>query len=254
MQTNADKPRSVRLTKAHRLDITNAVMQQWEKRNPSPSPYAKMGLVEDLFTHRKTVPVKTPQEFRQVAKLWEAHAEWVEVSKHLSASTKDRLALNTETSFYISILNADGSEFTRLHSILPAQLAEKTGLPCIGVTSLGRYATKHHELPPEFMNRDNTTVANLLAKNCPVLAIKRSDPIFVKYEAAVEALSDWRKKLVQMRSEVSDYLEQFTTTNQIRELWPEIADYLPAHIADPVRAIQLPALPVSRLNERLGLK
>ena len=55
----------------------------------------------------------------------------------------------------------------------------------------------------------------------------------------------------QYRSEVSTVLESVKTTKQLVELWPTAEEYIPAHMADPARGINLPILHISRLDEKL---
>ena len=49
-----------------------------------------------------------------------------------------------------------------------------------------------------------------------------------------------------------DTLEQFNTSKQLIEGWPEVEGYMPPHMAD-MSVINLPAVSINRLNERLAL-
>lgn len=57
------------------------------------------------------------------------------------------------------------------------------------------------------------------------------------------------EKKEQLKREVSEILTSVNSTKELVELWPEIESLIPAHLADPSRGINLPAIPVSRLNE-----
>lgn len=48
-------------------------------------------------------------------------------------------------------------------------------------------------------------------------------------------------------------LESVQSTKQLLETWPEAEPFIPAYIINPSKGVRLPATPVSRLNERLGL-
>ena len=65
---------------------------------------------------------------------------------------------------------------------------------------------------------------------------------------------EWATERNKLREETIDLLQQFNTTKQLRDGWPEIVPYMPAHIADPTAAVKLPVLATSRLNQRLGIK
>lgn len=69
-------------------------------------------------------------------------------------------------------------------------------------------------------------------------------------------LSDKKRqqKRSEFKSEVNDILHAVNTTKQLVEAWPEIEQFIPAYLVDPSKAINLPAIPTSRLNEKLGIK
>lgn len=65
--------------------------------------------------------------------------------------------------------------------------------------------------------------------------------------------AEWDKEQKSFRKEVWQILESVNTTAQLVELWPSAEQYLPANLADPEKGIKLPALHISRLNEKLGV-
>lgn len=75
---------------------------------------------------------------------------------------------------------------------------------------------------------------------------------FQLYDKLRAELSAYNKEFEEYRREVQAVLESVTTTKQLVELWPNIEQYIPAHLADPERGVKLPALHISRLDERLA--
>ena len=65
---------------------------------------------------------------------------------------------------------------------------------------------------------------------------------------------DWNAERYELRKETTSIINTCNNTGQLVELWPEIEPLLPAYLSDPSRGVSLPSIPVSRLNERLGLK
>lgn len=89
----------------------------------------------------------------------------------------------------------------------------------------------------------------------PVLKdIRDTHKEYTKYNTVVLAHEQWREKGNEVLRETKAVLESVNTTKQLLDLWPQCEPFLPAHIADPDQAIRLPAIEMSRLNERLGLK
>jgi len=55
-----------------------------------------------------------------------------------------------------------------------------------------------------------------------------------------------------LRQEVKPVLDSFNTTKQLLETWPSMEKFLPANIADPDKGINLPAISLSRLEEKIN--
>lgn len=68
-----------------------------------------------------------------------------------------------------------------------------------------------------------------------------------QFEADKEALKQTKSDI---RSQIDAALGQFNTTKQLREGWPEAADFLPADSQEK----RVPMVPVERLNAALGLE
>jgi hypothetical protein len=63
---------------------------------------------------------------------------------------------------------------------------------------------------------------------------------------------DLKKETDSLMAEVANVVNSVTTTKQLVELWPSAENFIPAYITDPDKGIQLPALLISRLDEKLA--
>lgn len=90
--------------------------------------------------------------------------------------------------------------------------------------------------------------------NGPIISVLEKETETMKL---LEEIKEYNNKLLdkreQLKREVSEILASVTTTKELVDLWPEIEPLIPAHLADPSKGINLPVIPVSRLNEKLGL-
>ena len=84
--------------------------------------------------------------------------------------------------------------------------------------------------------------------------VTADDKKLIKLQKEQQNIETWYEQKREFLKEVNELLRLVNTSKQLLELWPEVEPYLPPHIADPSRAVQLPAIPISRLNERLGIK
>lgn len=233
------KYRSIRLTQAHREDIVSAVMQQWAKANPPP--HLELSADLQLFTavvKKYANPTKKlDSEFMQFSRVLAATQSIQDFLSQASQAVHERIELYKTSYWNISVVDREGNKRLIASPKVPADLATKLEIPFISVAG-----EKFAFWPSNSKYNGNA------------ILIPQDSAEYREYRQNVEAASDWEKRQVAQKNEVTDYLAQFNTTNQIREAWPELVPYLPAHIADPERVIKLPALAVSRLNERLGLK
>ncbi len=55
-----------------------------------------------------------------------------------------------------------------------------------------------------------------------------------------------------LRREIKPILESFNTTKQLLDTWPSMEKFLPPNIANPEKGINLPALNLSRLEQKIG--
>jgi hypothetical protein len=236
--TEERTPRSIRLTKAHREDIVNAVMQRWEAVNPCPTTEnaAKDALFAAIAKKYRQPSKSTAPELRAFSKILTATTELTKLLGSLSEEAKKCFEVNTSATWRISAVDDLGNSRHVTAYSLPVKMAEHLELPYYSATEEG------HATFPVPNRRYNMTIA-----------IPQNSEEYRTFIKAGEVARDWAKEKAAQCQEVTDYLEQFNTTNQIREAWPELIQYLPAHLADPERVIKLPALAKSRLNERLGL-
>ena len=58
-------------------------------------------------------------------------------------------------------------------------------------------------------------------------------------------------EIVQTRKEVTAVLESVPNTAKLVEIWPRVEAYLPPEVVDPDKGVNLPALPISRLDAKL---
>lgn len=86
------------------------------------------------------------------------------------------------------------------------------------------------------------------------LVLDKKPEIHEAYDKIGVEYSKYWDERCKFKSEVSGILDTVNTTRQLVELWPEIEKFLPAYLADPSKGVQLPAIPTSRLNQKLGVK
>lgn len=92
-----------------------------------------------------------------------------------------------------------------------------------------------------------------ICRGVPIAAISNSDERLLKHEKLVNALDDWKQERKKVRREIEVVLNSVNTTKQLAEIWPEIIGLVPTHILNPSKGVQLPAIPMGKLNEKLGL-
>lgn len=83
--------------------------------------------------------------------------------------------------------------------------------------------------------------------------IEDTNTEYKKFKKVKDAHEKWFHEHNELKVEAETILASVNTTKQLLEVWPEVEPFLPPHVADPSKAVNLPAIPVSRLNERIGL-
>lgn len=249
------QPRSIRLNQSHRQDIVNAVMAQWEANNPAPEIYSYANMAVDALVESKKAKRKSKVQ-KYNADLIKTSEALVTAIKSLPSSVTDHLQVSLNHYISIVTVSSDGSESFHSGVRIPLQILQKQGINllskgCDLVINYDEFGELEHDHSEGKVNSAGF-VRNSGGRT--IVKIERSSPIYLKHRDNLAARNEWRKERDRNRSEIVDYLNQFNTTKQIRDGWPQLVDYLPAHLADPEAVIQLPVLAVSRLNERLGLK
>lgn len=148
------------------------------------------------------------------------------------------------------------------------QYAEESALKKLWVDTYGQYQEALSKLPTflhsgkEFKVMSQTGHIRVLSghgfpgKNTSGADVVLDDDVF---EAAFKESRDIQKKmytfnkeLSAFKKEVNEVLQSVNTTKQLLEIWPSAEAYIPAHIQDPDKGMRLPALHISRLEERLN--
>lgn len=242
----ANEPKSIRLTQKHRSDMVDAVIAEWERQNPAPA----------AGDHVAYLTV--------IAKEFKKHAAHKRTVRMLGALQPDDFQhVRKESQVRVRILNKQGEE-RRVDSVtFPLSIADRLGLTRIPGHSASARMDDVEE--SELAEVDNprrspdghhlfADVALFVERQYPMIQIQDDSKPLVKMREARAARKAWEDERTRLRSETRDLLEQFNTTKQLREGWAEMVPYLPPHIADPERTVQLPVLATSRLSERLGIK
>jgi len=260
LKTKQDKvlePKSVRLTQAHRQDMLDVVMAEWEKQNPAP---AEENSIEML---------------KLVAKEVKKHPLYKLMLRLLAVLKPEELAMfPLQSKINVAFINKQGETRNTDQYSIPYEMAESLGLQNLPLskkhsTFLKKYDPSLYTQEGIEANGNNNCSASDIIKNgysfyyhCFALPndehyitvqLDDTSPAMVKMQANREKRQAWATERDKLREETHDLLQQFNSTKQLRDGWPEMVPYMPAHIADPTAAVKLPVLATSRLNQRLGI-
>lgn len=231
-------PRSVRLNKDHRADIVNAVMQEWERQNPPPKQSG-----QELILAAIVEEVKKHPSYRRTLKALE----------HFTSDEHEHMA--QEASVRVRINDKNDNEKRTIQTGIPLSFAEKHELKGIGKQDRVTILEEGQCEEGDRFNHERYALCVTFMEGSYVTVILQDDhPALIEAEVTRKQMHEWKQERNKLKDETADLLNQYNTTNQLREGWPEIVDYLPPHIADPERAVTLPVLATSRLSERLGIK
>lgn len=257
MSTNKE-PRSLRLTQAHRNDIANAVMKQWEDTNPAPTNGTFAEFIMALLPRLMKVRKNAPAEQKAFKYLVEKTKSINTALDHLTDDNRQLVHVRTNSSFNLQVILESGEKGATMSFDLPIEIANKLGIPYCAKSNT-YYNLEPWQSLVTVHERERDQAKYIEVAEFPTggytntLVIPRDDKDYAAYMKAQRDYRKWEEEKNKVREEIVDYLNQFNTTKQIREGWPELVDYLPAHLADPEAVIKLPAIARSRLNERLGL-
>lgn len=277
---------SFRLNKTHRADICSAILANWEKQNPEPKisqQHLDQLIIDAVMAYDLQTDVKKLNDIYSYAlskgvgglhnnsifsRLDSAliirvmspqGTERTMTSLPILVETLERLKLSQyvpsrESVTRVSITDNDqiilGFHMIDQHNFYPKQdlqtLIDK--LPA-GVQTEIQNAIEDKD----FCKRISVDIAVAGFHGCAnPIEIVSNHPYFQEEVAVRRQFNIWSKERNQLRKEVMDTLEQFNTSKQLIEGWPEVEGYMPPHMAD-MSVINLPAISINRLNERLAL-
>ncbi len=252
MSNDTTPTRSIRLTKAHREDMLNAVIKEWESQNPCPAVSDELSLIEAIAPL-----IKKAAAYKRTQRLLVAGLQ-----------PDDWKHINREHRVKVAIVDNEGATRDTVVACIPLSIAASLGLSGIpNATSRTLHTYSPSQLTkddiegrkPDDMELTTPTALEVrlltfAESTYPVVQVERDSPAMLERKANRQKRDEWEKERNRLRDETRDLLDQFNTTKQLREGWPDIVPYLPPHLADPERAVKLPVLATSRLSERLGIK
>ncbi len=84
-----------------------------------------------------------------------------------------------------------------------------------------------------------------------VIPKEQWEKIFANLNSMEDLAATLDQGVRELRNEVVPILDSVGSTKQLLEIWPSMENFLPPHIADPDSGINLPALNISRLQEKI---
>lgn len=246
------EPRSVRLNQTNRADMVNAVMAEWEKQNPPPASPDHVSLLEivagELMKHA-------------------AHKRTQRMYECLEADDFNHVA--TEVAVNVAIMNKQGEQRNTLRVYFPRSIAERLKLQGVPRKTRTIYTSDfapadldpadidgYEDINPKTYRLQQELKVKCIVfveRNYPTVQVNDDSAPMVARKEARKARKAWEDERDILGRETRDLLENFNTTKQLREGWPDMVPYLPPHIADPERGLKLPVLETSRLSQRLGI-
>ena len=176
------------------------------------------------------------------------------------------------------IMESIMSEYDKTNKAPDLKTAEHNFAMVLWTRSYGKYKKLLDAVPKDFLNTRNAVKYSVNGQvseaqflkdsampimlpegmssyKAPILqAFTDADKDYSKYDKIRDLYKKWADSRREMQSETNAIIYNTNTTKQLIELWPSAEKFLPAYISNPEKAIQLPALKISRLDERLGIK
>jgi hypothetical protein len=78
------------------------------------------------------------------------------------------------------------------------------------------------------------------------------EAIFKEHIQLKSLIASFEKDLKSFTEQVRQVLDSVTTTGRLVEVWPTAEPYIPAHLVEPSKGVNLPILHLSRLDQALG--
>lgn len=234
-------PKSVRITKAAREDMVDAVMREWEKQNPRPEETAWDGVL-DMVAEKFVLT----QEYRRTLR-------FSKLTNDMKPGDSD--CIQTRKGIYVQVQDREGRN-RDYHSVsfTKSQADARNLLGGMYFDYLKHRAhLKGTVAESDYQGEERIRVYEYVGRSDPAVIISNEDPRYQAIFKEERIIRKWEEKRKQLRSETRDLLNSFNTTKQLREGWPAALPFLPPHLADPEKVVNLPVPTVSRLNERLGI-
>ena len=277
---------SFRLNKTHRADICSAILANWELQNPEPKVSQQQldQLITDVvLAYAKQVDVidlNVVYNYALSQGVGRLHS--ISIGSGMQNELKVRVVSpqGEERSFIsIPILTETLDRLNLIHYIPTRGTLSRIYVGEDGLVNLGYshqtnrifypkqdVQTVVENLPSgvqaeiqkiidekEFQKRISVDVTVAGFHSCAnPIEISSNHPYFQEEKEVRRMFNVWSKERNQLRKEVMDTLEQFNTSKQLIEGWPEVEGYMPPHMSD-MSVINLPAVSINRLNERLAL-
>lgn len=277
---------SFRLNKTHHADICNAILANWEKQNPEPKvsqQHLDQLIIDAVMAYDLQPDVKKLNDVYNYALsqgVGRLHNNSLVSCINFALNIRVKNPQGEERTTTAMPILVETLERLSLTQFVPSRvLLTKIAITECGETILGYSKNDYHKFYPEqdkqavidnlpfgiqgeiqkalenkdIRNRVSVEIAVAGFYNCAnPIEIVSNHPYFQEETEVRRKFNIWSKERNQLRKEVMDTLEQFNTSKQLKEGWPEVEGYLPPHMAD-MSVINLPAISINRLNERLAL-
>lgn len=276
---------SFRLNKTHRADICSAILANWELQNPEPKVSQQQLdqlIIDVVLAYTKQVDViKLNDVYNYALSQGIGRLHSISVGSGIQNELKVRVVnpQGEERSFTSMPILTETLERLNLSQYVPTRgtlsriYVDEEGLVNLGYSHSNRIfypkqdtQTVVENLPSgvqaelqkvidekEFQKRISVDVTVAGFHSCAnPIEISSNHPYFQEEKEVRRMFNIWSKERNQLRKEIMDTLEQFNTSKQLIEGWPEVEGYMPPLMTD-MSVINLPAVSINRLNERLAL-
>lgn len=276
---------SFRLTQAHRKTIVENVMKNWVANNPRP--HAE--LIDFIAEAEKELKEKglnkqygvTPyKRYIRILEQFKAILKKEQPEASLASRTRSRNIqiqlqfkdgnIGTMHSYAntTQVLNILGIPFEESNSsrnvsqppyLTSAPIADSDEQFAEMFSKYGYALKQKSEKDFAFYGPDGTsqhTTLHYLPDNGASIVYIRypSDlEVFKQYRKISSNAAKWQKLYNTTINELTDALNQFTTSKQIMDNWPEMIPFLPALLSHPSAVLALPKARINELSERLQL-
>lgn len=191
-------------------------------------------------------------------------------SIRLNKSSREGILESMMTGFVDNWFKKNAPDFTCKQDLVKkASSVREYIMKGLWMNHYGPYQQSINKLPEKLLSGSGFTVTveggslteGLDLKGYPgkrgatdvVLSQEEWDKIFSPYYELKHKASKFEADCSKFRKEVWQILESVSTTGKLVEVWPASEQYIPAHLNEPSKGINLPMLHTSRLDEALGV-